>query len=90
VFDVWPFAAVWITRGVTQALYAATVALLLAVCWTTAAWIRLPRRAAFGFPIAVLLFVYIQWRAMYLTLRYRGIHWRDTHYPLDELKANKV
>jgi cellulose synthase/poly-beta-1,6-N-acetylglucosamine synthase-like glycosyltransferase len=90
LFDVWPFAAVWVTRGATQWLNAATVAVLLALCWRAAAWIRLPRRAVIGFPLAILFFVYVQWRAMYLTLRYRGIRWRDTHYSLDELKANRV
>lgn len=90
LLDVWPFVAVFLTRGATQLIYAATVVGLLALCWRIASWIGLRRRSAFGFPVAVLIFVYIQWRTMFLTLKNRGIRWRDTHYPLDELKANQV
>jgi hypothetical protein len=45
---------------------------------------------ALGFPLAVLLLVYIQWRTMLLNYAQGGIRWRDTHYFLAELKANKV
>jgi hypothetical protein len=40
--------------------------------------------------VAFALFVYIQWRAMFLTFYNNGIYWRNTHYPLAALKANKV
>jgi hypothetical protein len=43
-----------------------------------------------GLPLATLLFLYIVWRATILTLWNDGIDWRGTHYPLAELKANKV
>ena len=43
-----------------------------------------------AFPLAVLLFVYIQWRTMFVTFKNGGIRWRGTHYPLSELKANRV
>jgi hypothetical protein len=33
---------------------------------------------------------YIQWRTMLLNLWHGGIRWRDTHYPLAELRANRV
>ncbi len=90
LLDVWPFLAVFVTRGATQWLNAGTALVLLALCWRVATWLRLPRLAAFGFPLCVALFLVIQWRAMFLTLWNRGIRWRDTHYPLDELKANQV
>ena len=41
-------------------------------------------------PLAVAMFIYIQWRTMLLTFINGGIRWRDTHYSLEELKANKV
>ena len=68
---------------------AGTALTLLALCWQVASWMRLPW-LRLGFPLCVVLFLVIQWRAMYLTLKNRGIRWRDTHYPLDELKANRV
>jgi glycosyltransferase involved in cell wall biosynthesis len=90
LLDVWPFVAVFVTRGPTQWLYAGTSLALLAMCWRVAGWVRLPRHSALGFPLCVVLFLVIQWRAMFLTLKNRGIRWRDTYYPLDELKANRV
>jgi hypothetical protein len=90
LLDVWPFVAVFVTRGATQWLYAGTSLALLAMCWRVAGWLRVPRLSALGFPLCVVLFLVIQWRAMFLTLKNRGIRWRDTYYPLDELKANRV
>jgi hypothetical protein len=46
--------------------------------------------AAFLLPVATAIMIYIQWRAMVLTYFRGGIRWRDTHYSLAELKANKV
>lgn len=90
LLDVWPFVAVLVTDGATRWLNGAAVLVLLAQCWRIASWMRLPWRTVFGFPLCVTLFLVIQWRAMYLTLKNRGIRWRDTHYPLDELKGNRV
>jgi hypothetical protein len=42
------------------------------------------------FPVSMLLFIYIQWRAMLLTYIQGGVRWRGTLYPLAELKANKL
>jgi len=43
-----------------------------------------------GILVTALLFQYIVWRATLKTLWNDGIDWRGTHYPLQELKANKV
>ena len=48
------------------------------------------RRYALLFPILVLLFIYLLWNSARKTLVNRGINWRGTHYPLAELKANKL
>jgi cellulose synthase/poly-beta-1,6-N-acetylglucosamine synthase-like glycosyltransferase len=45
---------------------------------------------ALGYPIVVLLFVYILWRTMVLNLVQGGIQWRGTFYSLRELKANRI
>ena len=90
LLNVWPYVAVLVTRSAAGWWYGGTALLLWALNWRVASWMRVPRRTAFAFPLSVLLFVAIQWRAMYLTLKNRGIRWRDTHYPLDELKANRV
>jgi len=87
---VWPFVAVLVTWGPTRWIY-----LLAAIgLWIAAAWsareVRIPMNRALGFPLCVALFCFINWRSMWLTLRQRGIRWRDTHYGLAELKANRI
>jgi glycosyltransferase involved in cell wall biosynthesis len=90
IFNVLPFIAVFVTSGIARLLYAATVLTLLWLCWITAAAAHLRRRSAILFPIVVVLFIFIQWRAMLLAFFQQGIRWRDTHYSLKELKSNKV
>ncbi len=38
------------------------------------------------FPISMLIFIYIMLRSAVITLVNRGVTWRGTHYPLDQLK----
>jgi glycosyltransferase involved in cell wall biosynthesis len=87
---VFPFAAVLLTGGSTRVLYAASVALLLAVFAGAARAQRTPLWHAVLFPLASLLFVAALWNSTLYTLRHRGIEWRGTRYPLDELRANRV
>jgi hypothetical protein len=41
-------------------------------------------------PVASAMFIFVVWNATIYALVNRGIEWRGTHYPLDELKANKI
>lgn len=87
---VWPFVALLVTWGATWRLNL-IVALGL---WFAAAWsareIRIPMNRGLGFPLGVFLICFINWRSMWLTLRQQGIRWRDTHYGLAELRANRI
>ena len=85
-----PFVAVFITSGWTRVLFGAVCLSLLLICVHAAHQCRLRKSASLGFPVAVVLFAFIQWRTMILNLWQGGIRWRDTFYPLAELKANKV
>jgi cellulose synthase/poly-beta-1,6-N-acetylglucosamine synthase-like glycosyltransferase len=87
---VWPFLALFLTSGATRWLNLASVLVLVTLCWINAPLAGVRRWHGIGFPVATLLFLYIVWRAMVLTLWRGGIDWRGTHYPLAELKANKV
>jgi uncharacterized membrane protein YhaH (DUF805 family) len=91
---VWPFLALVLTSGVISGtvrwLNLASVLILLALCWANAPLAGVRRWHGIGFPIASLLFLYILWRAMLMTLWNDGIDWRGTHYDLASLKANKV
>jgi cellulose synthase/poly-beta-1,6-N-acetylglucosamine synthase-like glycosyltransferase len=87
---VWPFVAVWVLSGPARYLYTAVVLLLLVRSWITARDLHQSRWSPLLLPLVVLLLIYIQWRAMLLTYIRGGIRWRDTHYPLADLKANRV
>jgi cellulose synthase/poly-beta-1,6-N-acetylglucosamine synthase-like glycosyltransferase len=90
VMMVWPFLALVLTSGATRWLNLTSVLVLFTLCWINAPLAGVRRWHGIGFPIATLLFLYIVWRAMLLTLWRDGIDWRGTHYPLALLKANKV
>ena len=90
VFFIWPFAAVWMTDGWTRVLYGVAIGILLLMYAGAAAAQGSPVWHGVLFPLASALFIVVIWNATLYALVNRGIEWRGTHYPLDELKANKV
>lgn len=90
LFLFWPFIAVWVTDGWTRIFYAIAVGLLLLLNAAAARAQQTPMWTALFFPFAVLLFLLVMWNATVYALWNNGIEWRDTHYSLDELRANKV
>ncbi len=90
VFFMWPFAAVWVTDGWTRALYGVAITILLLMYAGSAAAQGSPVWHGVLFPLASAMFIYVVWNATLYALVNRGIEWRGTHYPLDELRANKV
>lgn len=88
--QVWPWIGMVVTTGPAQALYGVAVVLMVVVFWVAMAPYGIKPWHGVLFPIAMLLLLFIQWRAMILTLWSGGITWRGTHYPLRALKANKV
>jgi len=81
---------VFVTSGITQLLNAAVVALIVLLYYDNARFHRQNPWYVLGFPVAVLLFIYIMWNSTLKTLKNDGIDWRGTHYSLAELRANKV
>jgi glycosyltransferase involved in cell wall biosynthesis len=87
---IWPFIALLLTSGPTWTLNAAICVVLLVGYAEAARLISVPRWYALGLPLTVAIFVWILWRATFITLRDDGITWRGTYYPLAALKANRV
>ena len=85
-----PWVAVFLTSGVTQVLYGMILVLLLIIFLRTTVELRVRTSCVFWFPVVLLLFNYIIWRATILTYVQGGIRWRDTFYPLSELRKNQV
>ena len=90
LLNVWPFLGLILTHGITRILNVVVVLLITFLCWDIAQFHNSRRWYGIGFPISTLLFIYIIWRSMLMTLVNNGIRWRGTHYPLAELRANKV
>jgi glycosyltransferase involved in cell wall biosynthesis len=90
LFNAFPFVAVFITSGPTQWIYAAVVLSLLGMAFSAAYYGKARLSCSLGFPLAACMFVFIQARTVILNLWHGGIRWRDTHYSLAELRANKI
>lgn len=90
LFFVVPFGAVVVATGLPQFLFATAALLWLVCCWHACRGFQQNPIYCLGFPVATLLLIYIQWRTMLLNLWLGGIRWRDTFYPLDELRSNRV
>ncbi len=90
LLNVWPFLGLILTHGIVRILNAVVVLLIILICWDNARFHNSRRWYGIGFPISTLLFIYIMWRSMLMTLMNNGIRWRGTHYPLAELRAKKL
>jgi len=90
LFFVAPFAGVFLATGLPQVLFGITALLWLLCCWHACRGFQQNPLFCLGFPIATLLLIYIQWRTMLLNYWLGGIRWRDTFYPLSELRSNRV
>ena len=90
LLNIWPYFAMFLTTGVARWIYIADVVALTFLLACSARETRHPLSCALGFPLAVLLWIFIQWRSIFLTYWNNGIQWRDTHYSLAELRANRI
>lgn len=90
IFWIWPFAAMFLTAGLTKIFNIATVGIILMIYGHGARLGNLKRWYGIGVPAAALFFIFLLWNSTLKTLLNRGISWRETFYSLAELKANKV
>lgn len=90
LLNVWPFAAIFVAKGPAWILYVLVVIAMLLFIADGNRFYHLPIWYALAHPLSALLFVYIVWKSMLLTLWTGGISWRGTHYPLAMLKSNRV
>jgi len=90
LFHIWPFIGLVVTRGHIQLAYLLAVMLIVTVFTVAMTHYGINPWNALLFPFAMMLMVYIQWKATFTTLWSHGITWRGTFYPLAALKANRV
>ena len=87
---VWPFIGMFVTSGVAQALNMAACLVLVMIYRDNAGFHGLKRWHGVALPFTTLLFSFVIWRSIVLTIKNDGIDWRGTRYRLSELKANRV
>ncbi len=90
LLHLWPWIGVWVADGWPRVLYAATVVMMVgSFGFTMAPW-GMRYRHGLLLPFTIGLLVYIQCRAMILTLWQGGIVWRGRFYALARLRKNRV
>ena len=90
LMNVAPIFGVFFGQGWTRV--SAVAAFVIALCFHTGVDIgmRVSPFYAFTHPLGSLLFSYMLLRSTVVTLKQGGIIWRDTFYPLDDLKRGVV
>jgi hypothetical protein len=90
LMNVLPFVGVIFGHGWIRVFCA--IAVLIAICFHAGVSLvmRVSPLYAFTHPLGALLFCYMLLRSTVVTLRQGGIVWRDTFYPLEELKRSVV
>jgi glycosyltransferase involved in cell wall biosynthesis len=88
--NVAPFIAIFVSHGWTRALAVAAVIIALGFHVGVDVVMRVSPLYALTHPIGAVLFCYMLLRSTVVTLWHGGVTWRDTFYPLDELKRGVV
>jgi glycosyltransferase involved in cell wall biosynthesis len=90
LLNIGPILGLVFSHGWIRVL--AAIALFIALCFHAGAAIvmRVSPLYAFTHPLGAILLCYMLLRSTVVTLRQGGIIWRDTFYPLDELRRGVV
>ncbi|HEV2196686.1 MAG TPA: glycosyltransferase family 2 protein [Candidatus Acidoferrum sp.] len=90
MMNILPFAGVVLGHGWIRALSAIAVVIVLSFHVGVAWVMRVSPLYALTHPLGAALFFYMLLRSTVVTLWQGGIVWRDTFYPLEELKRGVV
>lgn len=90
LLNVAPFVAIFISHGWIRVLAVAAVVIALGFHVGVDIVMRVSPLYALTHPIGAVLFCYMLLRSTVATLWNGGVTWRDTFYPLDELKRGVV
>lgn len=81
-----PYLGILFFRDARVTGYVATVLLMHGTYGYFASFHRNGWLTAPALPVAAFLYLFTLWRSTVLTLRRKGVVWRDTFYPLEDLK----
>jgi hypothetical protein len=88
--NVAPFIAVFLAHGWIRVFSAIAVGIAIAFHVGVNIVMRVSPLYALTHPIGAVLFCYMMLRSTAVTLWHRGVTWRGTFYPLEELKRGVV
>ena len=88
--SVLPFLSLPLATGSARVLAGVAAGIALAAHAWIAQTSRISRAHAFTHPLGALIFCYMLLRSTVVTLWRGGIVWRDTFYPLEDLKRGMV
>lgn len=90
MMNVAPFVVLFVAHGWTRVF--ATIAVMIALGFHAGVDVvmRVSPLYAFTHPLGAVLFCYMLLRSTAVTLWHGGVTWRDTFYPLDELRRGAV
>src|SRR6267378_3945752 len=90
LIDIAPFLGLFLGHGWIRMFAAIAVAIALSFHAAVAYTMRVSPLYALTHPLGAVLLGYMLLRSTIITLKQGGIVWRDTFYPLDELKRGVV
>jgi glycosyltransferase involved in cell wall biosynthesis len=90
LMDVAPFLALFFTHGWTRVFAAIAVVIAVGFHAGVALEMRISPWYALTHPAGAVLFCYMLLRSTVVTLWHGGVTWRDTFYPLEELRRGLV
>jgi cellulose synthase/poly-beta-1,6-N-acetylglucosamine synthase-like glycosyltransferase len=85
-----PFVGIWLVQGWARVPYAIALLSMFGIYGGMSRRAPIPSYYLFLHPISTVLFLYILMRSMCVTLWQRGVVWRGTKYPLEELRRGMV
>lgn len=88
--NVLPFLGIFLLHGWPRVFAAVAVIIALGFHGGVAIAMRASPLYALTHPVGAVLFSYMLLRSAVVTLRDGGVRWRDTFYPLDELRRGLV
>lgn len=88
--SIWPFWALFLTSGATRLLNVGAILLQGVFLVRAAKFSGIHPLHVIWFPLTPYIRLYMTWKACLSTLAAGGITWRDTFYPLEELKKNRL
>ena len=88
--SILPFVALPFLHGWTLAFAIISVVIAIGFQACAAAVMKVSPLYGFTHPIGALIYLFMVFRSTAITLKQGGVVWRDTFYPLDELRRGAV